>query len=63
MNLDHATSGVAAAGVTSPLWLPSLHDISAACAEWLPILGMGWLAIRTGFFFYDRYVRNGAKRS
>lgn len=36
----------AAAAVVSPLWLPSLHEVSAEAALILPILGAVWLSVQ-----------------
>ena len=46
----------AVGAVTSPWWLPSLHDVSQWCADALPIAGFAWLLVQVGFKFYDRYV-------
>lgn len=36
---EAAGGAVSVAAIASPAWLPSLHTVSAAAAEWLPILG------------------------
>lgn len=41
-----ATNVTATAGVTSPLWLPSLQSTSAVFAELWPILGGIWLFVQ-----------------
>jgi hypothetical protein len=39
---------VAACGaICAPLWLPTLHQVSAACAEIAPVAGLAALAINT----------------
>lgn len=55
IQFDNATNGTAIGAITSPLWLPSLHDISATCAEWAPAFGIGWIVIQIGFKLYDRF--------
>lgn len=45
---DHATTYVASAAVTSPLWLPSLKDVSEVAGLLLPILGAVWLIVQIG---------------
>jgi len=44
--IDHSTSAVATAAVSSPLWLPSLKDVSDVAALLLPILGAVWLVVQ-----------------
>lgn len=47
---------IAAVGFAgSPYWLPSLHDLSAWCADALPIAGFLWLLIQVSFKIYDRW--------
>ncbi len=46
MNQDQITNTVAAAGVSSPLWLPSLHTVSATASAIVPILGAVWLTVQ-----------------
>lgn len=41
--IDHTTTSIASAAVASPLWLPSLKDVSDTAALLLPILGAAWL--------------------
>lgn len=55
VTIENATTGAAVGAVTSPIWLPSLHDISTACAEVWPILGAIWLCMQIGFKLYDRF--------
>lgn len=55
--LDQATTGTAVGAITSPLWLPSLHEISATCAEWAPAFGIGWIVIQVTLKLYDRFVK------
>lgn len=44
--MDRATSGVAAAGVTMPAWLPELDRASVVAAQLVPILSAAWLALQ-----------------
>lgn len=44
--IDKITTGVAAAGVASPVWLPSLSDVSQTASLLLPVLGCGWLLVQ-----------------
>lgn len=37
------THAVAVAGVTTPVWLSSLEELSRMAALWTPILGAVWL--------------------
>ncbi len=43
---DTFANAGAAAAVTSPWWLPALHNISTVAAELLPILGAAWLVVQ-----------------
>jgi hypothetical protein len=45
---------VATAACGSPWWLPTLHDLSATAAEWLPILGACYLVIQVGHFLWTK---------
>lgn len=36
----------AAGAIASPLWLPTLHDVSSAAAEVAPIVGLLFLCVR-----------------
>ena len=45
---------VATAATTSPIWLPSLQEVSEAAALWLPIIGVVWLVLQIGFFVFSR---------
>jgi hypothetical protein len=51
----------AVGAVTSPFWLPSVHDVSQWCADALPIVGFAWLLIQIGIKAYDRYTGNKSK--
>lgn len=42
----------ATAALTSPLWLPSLHSVSAFAALILPILGAVWLILQISSRIY-----------
>jgi hypothetical protein len=57
MNLEQATNGAAVGAASSPFWLPSLHTVSSAAAEVLPIIGVAWLLLQIGLKLYDRYGR------
>jgi hypothetical protein len=46
--LANGTANVAA--ITSPAWLPGLHDLSTTFAEWLPILGCVGLSLQAVFW-------------
>lgn len=45
-HVDRGTDLVAAAGVTSPFWLPPLATVSEVAALVLPIIGVVWLLIQ-----------------
>lgn len=44
--VDQSTNAIAAAGVSSPLWIPPLKDLSEVAALILPILGVVWLVVQ-----------------
>ena len=44
--MERTTSGVAAAGVMMPAWLPELDKASVTAAQLVPILSAAWLAIQ-----------------
>ncbi|TGQ11239.1 hypothetical protein EN858_15065 [Mesorhizobium sp. M4B.F.Ca.ET.215.01.1.1] len=46
MTVEKVTNTVAAASVISPLWLPSLAEVSQAAALMLPILGCLYLLVQ-----------------
>lgn len=46
MHNDTLTTYTAAGAITSPVWLPYLHQISVVAAELAPIVGVLWLLIR-----------------
>jgi hypothetical protein len=54
---DHTTTAVASAAVSSPLWLPSLKDVSDTAALLLPILGAAWLVVQI-VGYVVRYRKN-----
>lgn len=56
--IDKATTGIAAGAVVSPWWLPSVADISAAAAQWLPILGICWLIMQMAVFLIKLWKGN-----
>lgn len=43
---DRVTTVVAAAAVGTPLWLPSIQQVSTHAALWMPILGVTWLIVQ-----------------
>jgi len=43
MITDKVTTASAVGAVASPLWLPTLADVSQICATLAPILGVAWL--------------------
>lgn len=45
---DHVNASAAAAAITSPWWLPALHEGSQIAAEALPILGVVWILVQIG---------------
>lgn len=53
--LDKTTTTVAAGAVATPIWLPSLAELSSTAAQWLPILGLFWLAIQIVVFLYKSF--------
>lgn len=55
--MDTFTNAGAGAAVVSPLWLPTLHDISAGASWLLPVLGCGWLLMQIAFKLKDRYSK------
>jgi hypothetical protein len=46
MTVDKVTNVIAAGATISPLWLPSLADVSQTAALLLPIAGLIWLIIQ-----------------
>lgn len=46
------TNGVAAAGVTLPVWLPKLETASAVAGHLVPILSAAWLVLQIGRFLW-----------
>lgn len=48
--MEKVTNTVAAGAVSSPVWLPTLSDVSEFAALILPILGVLW-------FFFQFYWR------
>ena len=61
-NHDQMTNGVAAAAASSPLWLPSLEQISTVSAQLLPVLGVTWLIIQIVLKLYSDLVSRRQKR-
>jgi hypothetical protein len=44
---------VAGAAITSPSWLSTVDDVSAAAAPWLPILGFILLLLQIAKLIWD----------
>lgn len=44
--VERSTDVIAAAGVTSPVWLPGLYEVSEVAALLLPIAGVIWLGVQ-----------------
>lgn len=44
--VERSTDVIAAAGVTSPVWLPGLSEVSEIAALLLPIAGVVWLGVQ-----------------
>lgn len=59
---DTLTSAAASAAVTSPWWLPALHNVSQLAAELAPILGALWLIVQIGSKLYETYKKHKAKK-
>jgi hypothetical protein len=53
---EQATNTTAVGAITSPFWLPPLHDISSTFTEWAPTFGCMWIVIQVGFKIYDRFT-------
>ena len=43
---ERITTASAGGAIMSPLWLPSLADVSQSCADWAPIIGLAWLVFQ-----------------
>jgi hypothetical protein len=54
---EMVTDTGAVAAIASPWWLPTLHDVSQAAAEWLPILGGIWLGVQIVTHIHKHYWR------
>jgi hypothetical protein len=55
---EKITTASAVGAVASPLWLPSLADVSQVCAVIAPILGVVWLLIQIGLKIRDEVRRH-----
>lgn len=44
--IERTTNYIAGGAASSPLWLPSIADVSQAAATALPILGCAWLLLQ-----------------
>lgn len=54
---EKITTASAVGAVASPLWLPSLADVSQVCAAIAPILGVVWLLFQIGLKIRDEVRR------
>lgn len=50
---EKITTASAWGALASPLWLPSLADVSQVCATIAPILGVAWLLFQFGLKIRD----------
>jgi hypothetical protein len=57
MHHDGVTGAAAGAAVTSPWWLPQLHNISVIAAELAPILGAIWLLLQIFVKLYSIFSK------
>lgn len=55
---DHVTNAIAAGAAVSPLWLPSLAQVSEAAALLLPVLGCTYLILQIIAWFMGRDKRD-----
>lgn len=53
--MNAVNNSIAGAAVASPIWLPSLQQVSEAAGLLLPIAGCVWFAIQIGFFLWSKY--------
>lgn len=51
---DHVTNTIAAGAAISPLWLPSLAQVSQGAALLLPVLGCTYLILQILAWFMNR---------
>lgn len=51
--LQQGNAFMAATAITSPYWLPAIHDFSTLAADLLPILGAFWLVIQICLKIYQ----------
>lgn len=58
--MNDFTNATAGAAVVSPLWLPSLQQMSEAASILLPILGALWLVVQIGAKIIE--VRRGKRQ-
>jgi hypothetical protein len=52
MTVNNTASATAAAAISSPWWLPALHNVSSVAAELAPILGASFLAVQIASKLY-----------
>jgi hypothetical protein len=50
---EKITNASAWGAAASPLWLPTLADVSQICASIAPILGVAWLLFQFGLKIRD----------
>ena len=56
---EKITTASAWASIASPIWLPSLADISQTCAILAPILGVAWLLFQFALKIRDELRKRG----
>ena len=55
---ERITTASAVGALASPLWLPSLADVSQGCATVAPILGVIWLLFQIGLKIRDEWRKS-----
>lgn len=55
--MNYVNNSIAGAAVASPLWLPTLSDVSELAALLLPIVGFLWLVIQIGGYVYRLFTK------
>lgn len=59
---DTVVSAGATGAITSPWWLPSLHNVSEIAASVAPILGVIWLLVQIIVKIDEATLRRRRKR-
>lgn len=57
MNAHSLTSATAGAAMLSPLWLPTLQQVSDVASILLPILGAVWLIVQIDLKLYETLTK------